>query len=172
MGGIMEIPECATSLEEDPWEDPAALFNCLVKLDNTPFKAIYRDGIGCTLVDGMNEGELRAQTLGNVNNPPPRDDSLPWPLGGASEPIIDETAVDMECTQRVADEQLADGEANPRTITVARRGSLIFEQRAGSVDKDFPLTGWSTVKSLTGALIGISQDWHFAGSRRLGHLRQ
>ena len=119
----MEIPECATSLEEDPWEDPAALFNCLVKLDNTPFKAIYRDGIGCTLVDGMNEGELRAQTLGNVNNPPPRDDSLPWPLGGASEPTIDETAVDMECTQRVADEQLADGEANPRTITVARRGS-------------------------------------------------
>tara|TARA_B110000971_G_C19640542_1_gene333199 strand:- start:59 stop:175 length:117 start_codon:yes stop_codon:yes gene_type:complete len=23
----MEIPECATSLEEGPWEDPAALFH-------------------------------------------------------------------------------------------------------------------------------------------------
>ena len=30
-----------------------------------PFTAIYRDGIGCTVVDGMTEAELRAQNIGN-----------------------------------------------------------------------------------------------------------
>ena len=146
-GGVREIVECLGGLEE-PLADPAALFGCLVKFDPTPFKAIYRDGIGCTLVDGVSEEELRAQPLGNVNNPPFKDDSLPWPLGEAFEPVI-EDGIDMECIQRVADEQFADGEANPRAITVVHKGSLIFEQYADSVDKDSPLIGWCVIVAAT-----------------------
>src|SRR6476660_5009950 len=44
-------------------------------------KAIYRKGIGCTLINDITEKELRGQTF---NIPPPplvNTDTIPWPYG-------------------------------------------------------------------------------------------
>lgn len=41
--------------------------------ETIPYTAIYREGIGCTLVEGVTEAELRAQDLGNLAPPPPLD---------------------------------------------------------------------------------------------------
>ena len=54
-----------------------------VTVTRTPYgaaeaKAIYRDGLGCTLVIGLTEDELRAQPVPSFPDPPagPRSDSL------------------------------------------------------------------------------------------------
>ena len=39
--------------------------------NNSTYKTIFRDGIGCTLVEGVTEQELRAQDIGDQTPPPP-----------------------------------------------------------------------------------------------------
>jgi CubicO group peptidase (beta-lactamase class C family) len=139
------------------YEEQSATVSCTalggVIGDPTPFKAIHRPGIGCTLVDGISEADLRAQPIGDLT-PPPRDESATWPLGEGFDPVIGDD-VDMECLQRAVDEDFANNLGNVRAIAISHRGSLIFEQYAPTVTKDSPLIGWSVTKSLTNAFVGI-----------------
>ena len=125
--------------------------------ETVPYTAIFRDNLGCTLVEGLTEAELRAQDVGNVEPPPPLPADVPWPVGelgppagGASPP-----GVDMQCVRDVVAGQFADTGANPRGITIVLADELIFEQYSDVVDKDSRLIGWSATKSVVNALIGI-----------------
>ncbi len=125
--------------------------------ETVPYTAIFRDNLGCTLVEGLTEDELRAQDVGNVAPPPPLRDDIPWPFGelgppagGASPP-----GVDMQCVRDAVADQFADTGANPRGITIVYNDELIFEQYSDVVDKDSRLIGWSATKSVVNALIGV-----------------
>lgn len=126
--------------------------------ETNPYTAIYRDHLGCTLVEGITEADLRAQHTGDVTPPPPLDPTVDWPIGEAGPTNEVPPGVDMDCVRERVAEQFADLEANPRGITVVFRERLIFEQyQEGVVDKDSRLIGWSATKSVVNGLIGVLQ---------------
>lgn len=127
----------------NPFNNPSATYT-----------AIFRDGIGCTLVEGITEKELRAQNTGNQAPPTPLDPTVPWPRGEGPAPEIPR-GVNMECLRKAVDQQFADERANPRAITVVFKESLILEHYAKSVNKDTRLIGWSSTKSVVNGLIGV-----------------
>ena len=43
--------------------------------------AIFRDGLGCTLIDGREEAALRGEAAGLLQPLPGSDPEAPWPLG-------------------------------------------------------------------------------------------
>ncbi len=118
-------------------------------------KAIYREGVGCTMVSELSEKELRQQPLPQVAVAPPPADSLYWPKG---EKIADTIPAEIDAAALQAAMDLA---FNPvpgggtRGVVVVYRGQLIAEQYAPGFDKDTPQLGWSMTKSITNALIGI-----------------
>ena len=124
--------------------------------ETVPYTAIFREGVGCTLVEGLTEAELRAQDTGDQAPPPPLDPEVPWPVGEAGPTDAVPPGVDMQCIRERVAEQFADTGANPRAITVVYLEQLIFEQyQAGVVDKNSRLIGWSATKSVVNALIGV-----------------
>jgi CubicO group peptidase (beta-lactamase class C family) len=129
---------------------------------NETYTSIFRDGIGCTLVEELSEAEIRAQQLGNVLPPTPLDPLVPWPVGEGYDPTQAPPEVDVDCLARVAADQLANENANMRAMVVVYRGQLVYEAYAPGITKDNRLLGWSATKSLTQAMVGI-----LAGEGRL-----
>jgi CubicO group peptidase (beta-lactamase class C family) len=126
-------------------------------------KAIYRPGIGCTLVNEFTETEIRAQKFDipiasdvNVN-------SIDWPMG---DKINDSISPAINIPQLNATIAKAFTEPNPRkkqrtrSVVVLFDGQLVAEKYAPGFDKDTKLYGWSMAKSITAALIGtlVHQD--------------
>eukprot|EP01047_Picozoa_sp_COSAG01_P063164 COSAG01_NODE_8142_length_2904_cov_2.717848_2_plen_231_part_00 len=62
-----------------------------------PYTAIFRENLGCTLVEGLTEAELRAQETGDVTPPPPLDPNVEWPVGEAGPTSDIPPGVDMDC---------------------------------------------------------------------------
>ena len=113
-------------------------------------KAIYRSGLGCTLLAGKGPFETRTATL-----PPaaPLDPARPWPVGDAVDYQPD------PALEVVLDEAFS--EPNPenprrtRAIVVVKDGQIIAERYAEGYGKDTPFLGWSMTKSVTHALLGL-----------------
>jgi len=122
--------------------------------------AIYRKGLGCTLVPpGANEASVRAQAFKPVALPMPSVQS--WPAGeGPAEAarltpaqaallaahgdrIFTETATKLSQKQ------------NALAFLVARDGHLLYERYARDYRRDQPQLGWSMTKSLTGLIAGV-----------------
>ncbi|GAA4329586.1 serine hydrolase [Flaviaesturariibacter amylovorans] len=121
-------------------------------------KAIYRKGLGCTLLNDLPESAVRAQRF-MLPSAPPRADSLPWPLG---ERVADSipTAVNAQRLQAAIDGALSatSSEGKPaltRAFLVLYDGQIVGERYAEGVTKEQVQIGWSMSKSLTGALIGV-----------------
>jgi len=113
-------------------------------------KAIYRPGLGCTLLAGKGPFET---SLPNFPPPAPPDPNLPWPEGE----IVDYEPI--PALEAVLDEAFS--EPNPenprrtRAIVVVEDGRIIAERYADGYGKDTPFLGWSMTKSVTHALLGI-----------------
>ena len=123
--------------------------------NNSTYKSIFRDGIGCTLVESLTEAEIRAQYLGDLTPPPPLDPAVPWPVGEGFFPENAPAGIDLECVARVSAEQFADDLYNPRGIVVVYKGQLVFEEYAQGITKANRLLGWSATKSVTQSLVGV-----------------
>ena len=123
--------------------------------ENTTYKSIFRDGIGCTLVEVLSEEEIRAQRLGDVLPRPPLDPAVPWPLGEGFFPEDAPPGVDLACLARVAEDQFANEAANARGLVVVYKGQLVFEEYAQGITKANRLLGWSATKSVTQSLVGV-----------------
>lgn len=110
-------------------------------------KAIYREGLGCSLAIGGPPEPVRAP--GRVTPPlalasvePPQDvaDALAAALDNAFTRPINE------------------GPAGTRAVVVMQGGEIIAERYAEGVSAETPLKGWSMNKTLTGLLIGMLVD--------------
>ncbi len=121
-------------------------------------KAIYRKGVGCTLINDTSEKELRGRTFEIPSPPAVNTDTILWPYGDkiidAIPPIINKeklnAAVDLAFT-----EPFADKKARTRAVIVVYDGKLVAEKYAPGFDKNTMMYGWSMAKSFTAALIGI-----------------
>jgi len=121
--------------------------------------AIFRDGLGCTILNGRNEDELRAETVDLFPDPPPADSEALWPEGER----VDLSAIDQGVDKALLDKAVEATFAEPdplhprrtRAIVVVHHGRIVAERYAQGFDATMPLMGWSTSKSALNALIGL-----------------
>jgi CubicO group peptidase (beta-lactamase class C family) len=123
-------------------------------------KAICREGLGCTLVKGLTEEEIRGQPY----HPPPvravDPSEIPWPSGDAlPEGRPQPEGVDFSKLEAALDEVFSEpaegGKRETRAVVVVHRGRIVAERYAEGFDAKTPLPGWSMTKSVLGTLVGI-----------------
>jgi CubicO group peptidase (beta-lactamase class C family) len=118
-------------------------------------KAIYRKGLGCTLVAEMSEQELRNQKINLPALSPLNQDTIPWPMGNSvsdSLPAFDTTKINKVIAK--AFEEPAPSRRT-RSVLVIYDGKIVGEKYAEGFTKDSKQIGWSMTKSITNALVGI-----------------
>jgi CubicO group peptidase (beta-lactamase class C family) len=121
-------------------------------------KAIYRKGFGCTLVNGIDEEELRAQKFIGKTNVTVNQDTIAWPDGNMIADTLPNGLNKEALDKLVANEFIdADPETaiNTRSIIVLYDGKIVSEVYADGFTASMPQMGWSMNKSITNALIGI-----------------
>ncbi len=111
-------------------------------------KAIYRKGLGCTLVNELSEVEIRKQPS------VPSADTLTEKLSLTTAAEIDKVA--LEKILNVAfEEKDPQHIIRSRAIVVLYNGKLIAEKYAPNITHQTPLLGWSMTKSVTNAMMGM-----------------
>ena len=160
-------------IRQDLVSFPANLASCSVDLSDSsvtasvlglaPRKAIYRKGLGVTLVSGWSEAEIRAQKVDVAVPPAENMDTVDWPEGdrvpaaGGGELEEDtarlRTAVGLAFGQGVAP-------SGTRAVVVIHHGRLVYERYAPGFDRNTRLTGWSMAKGVTSAMAGILIGQH------------
>jgi CubicO group peptidase (beta-lactamase class C family) len=122
-------------------------------------KAICREGLGCTLVEGRTEEEIRSQPYHPPTAPSVDPAGIPWPSGDATpeqgaQPGIDAAKLEA-ALDAVFSEPTESGKRETRAVVVVHRGRIVAERYAEGFDAGTPLPGWSMTKSVIGALVGI-----------------
>ena len=121
-------------------------------------KAIFRKGIGCTLVNDLTESSIRQQAIQIPSVPATNTDSIPWPDGDLL-PDSFPAALDKETLNAAVDAAFAEPDSTKkrrtRAVVVLYDGQLVAEKYAKGYDRHSPLHGWSMAKSFIGAMIGI-----------------
>lgn len=121
-------------------------------------KAIYRDKLGCTLINEIPEEETRAQQF-NIPQPPSIDQSnLFFPEGNKMKDSVF-SGVDYsrlsEAINTAFTEPNPDKQQRTRAVVVLYNGELIAEKYAPGFNEYTKMYGWSMAKSTTAAQIGI-----------------
>jgi CubicO group peptidase (beta-lactamase class C family) len=122
-------------------------------------KAIFRQGLGCTLINDFTEREIRQQQFNVTKVPAPNVDSVPWPSGNLISHDSLGVGINEQRLQQVL--QKAFEEVDPkkvlstRAVVVLYDGKLIAEKYAPGYDLHSKILGWSMAKSVISALIGI-----------------
>jgi CubicO group peptidase (beta-lactamase class C family) len=121
--------------------------------------AIFRDGLGCTLIDGKTEDELRAETAGVVSPPPAAHPEAPWPEGERVDLTAPAEGVDASKLNTAVEAAFAEPDPahprNTRALVVVHRGRIVAERYAPGFDAAMPLIGWSMTKAALNALTGL-----------------
>ncbi len=121
-------------------------------------KAIFRNGLGVTLVNEYSEDAVRARRFRLAVKPLINTDSMAWPMGNK---IADTFPADIDKTklQQALQYGFAERDSSmpirTRAILVVYNGQIVAEQYAKGFDRNTKLQGWSMTKSITSALTGI-----------------
>lgn len=121
-------------------------------------KAIFRKGLGATIINDLSEEEVRKQkfSLPAITNA--NTDSIPWPYGDKI-PDSFPASIDKRSIEKAIDNVMqASSDSKPaytRAVLVIYDGKIVGERYAAGFDKNTVMLGWSISKSLTGALIGV-----------------
>lgn len=120
-------------------------------------KAVYRPGIGCTLLVDSDAKQLRAQAEGiPVPAMTPRPAS--WPQGDTVDLTtlpagVNRAALDRAVADAVSDDT-PDKAIDTRAIIVVYDGKIVAERYAPGFNKNTRFLGWSASKSVTASLVG------------------
>ncbi|CAF3681383.1 unnamed protein product [Adineta steineri] len=121
-------------------------------------KAIYRSGLGATLISGLTEKQIRSQKFNLPSPPNVNQDNIPWPMG---DKIVN------DCLSNVNQTALENAinslfiETNPElpirthAVIVVYDGKIIGEKYASGFSRKSKLLSMSLAKSITGTLMGI-----------------
>mgnify|MGYP001801436680 CR=1 FL=1 len=123
-------------------------------------KAIYREGLGCTLINSVTEESLRSVSY---DKPvfPYTPDTLAWPMGNllpeSLASYVNQTALNQALDAAFAEH---DSEAlrYSRAVVVLHKGQLIGEKYYPGFESHVPQISWSMAKSFTNALVGLLVD--------------
>ncbi len=118
--------------------------------------AVYRDGLGATLVI---DGVLPENDLADDAQKSRVHADAAWPTGDRDAVADSLDDLDREALARAVDEAFTGHAppANPRTrgVVVVYDGRIVAERYADGYSAETPLHGWSMSKSVVDALIGI-----------------
>lgn len=121
-------------------------------------KAIFRKGLGATLISGISEGALRNQAIALPAGLPAGQDSSRFPLGNFI-PDSMKAGVNKKELDAAIDEAFAEpykkDERQTRAVVVVYDGRLIGEKYAAGYSAGSMQLGWSMTKGIVNALIGI-----------------
>lgn len=121
-------------------------------------KAIYRKGLGCTLISELTEEQVRAQKINLYTLSPLNQDTIAWPMGNRIKDTLD-TAIYVTVLKEALDyaftETNPEKPINTRAVVIVYDGEIIAERYAPGFDKDSRHMGWSMTKSITNAITGI-----------------
>lgn len=120
-------------------------------------KAIYRGGLGCTLLNDVEEEDLRNQAFNRPSFPYAKD-TLSWPQGDllvdSLLPYFDKKRLE-QALQDAFTEPDPESMRLTRAVVVLYKGQLIAEKYAPGFTPETPQISWSMAKSFTSALVGI-----------------
>jgi CubicO group peptidase (beta-lactamase class C family) len=119
-------------------------------------RAVYRPGLGCTLLNGRSE-----QGLASLEGLPPRpapDPNVPWPLGEGGPASAPSAAIEaaIEEAFREVDAPGSGRVRQTKAILIAHRGRLVAERYAEGYAASTPMISWSMAKSVLAAVVGIA----------------
>jgi CubicO group peptidase (beta-lactamase class C family) len=121
-------------------------------------KAIFRKGLGCSLLVELSEDEFRSQKINLPRRPKIDQDSVLWPLGNKTSDST-QAGVDMTKINAALDEAFSepgpDKLRRTRAVLIVHDEKIIAERYAEGFNEDSKLIGWSMTKSITNALVGI-----------------
>jgi CubicO group peptidase (beta-lactamase class C family) len=152
-----------------PGRDALALFTPTVERDAKAVSAatfgiahqtaIHRDGLGCTLIDGVPADVLRAEAAGLFPPAPPPDRDAEWPDGARVTTGAWPQGVDGAAAERAIEAIFSDPDpAHPRgtrALVVVHGGRIVAERYADGFDAETPVIGWSMSKTAINALVGL-----------------
>jgi CubicO group peptidase (beta-lactamase class C family) len=121
-------------------------------------KAIYRKGIGCTLVNDFSEEQIRNQHFNLPSTPTINTDNIAWPYGDRTPDSLPSALNKTLLHKAIQNVMNATADGKPcytRAALVIYDGQIVAEQYAKGFDKNTVMLGWSISKSLTAAMIGV-----------------
>ncbi|MEP6597534.1 MAG: serine hydrolase [Ginsengibacter sp.] len=122
-------------------------------------KAIFRQGLGCTLVNNFSEKEIRQRHFNVVRVPTINRDSVAWPSGDLIAHDSLNIGIKKRQLQQVIQKTFEENDpkriSGTRAVVVLYDGKLVAEKYAPGYDLHSKMLGWSMAKSVTAALIGI-----------------
>jgi len=121
-------------------------------------KAIYRNGLGATLISQLSEKNIRSQQFKFPEKPAAYTDTIPWPMGDKlcdTFPAAIDSLKLQSAIKKVFVEEDTILPVRTRAVIVVYDGQLIAEHYADGFSAKTKLAGWSMTKTVTGALIGI-----------------
>lgn len=121
-------------------------------------KAIYRYGLGSTVVSELSEQQIRSQQFRLPVEPKIKTDTIPWPMGdqivGTFPAAVDSTKLQSAIGDIFVEEDTI-LPIRTRAVVVVYHDQLIAERYADGFDAGTKLAGWSMTKSVFNALTGI-----------------
>lgn len=121
-------------------------------------KAIYRKGLGATLVSEWSEQQVRDEHFALADGGEARRDTIAWPMGDRitdSVPASLDTVALRNALDSIFVEKDTTHPIRTRAVVVVYKGQIVGERYAPEFSPDTRLLGWSMAKSITSALIGI-----------------
>lgn len=121
-------------------------------------KAIYRKGLGCTLLAQQSEESIRRQNFSLPQQPAFDPDTVAWPTGNLlSDSRI--AGVDYDAITKAIGEAFEETDAekpkNTLAVVALYDGQVVGERYAEGYNIHSPIMGWSMTKSLTNGLVGV-----------------
>jgi CubicO group peptidase (beta-lactamase class C family) len=124
----------------------------------TTSQAIYRKGLGCTLLAEAGEDQIRDQKINLPVQPGVDQDTIPWPMGNLVTDSIP-SGIKNDILIKTLDDAFFEQDPtkplNTLAIVVLHDGKLITERYAPGFYRNSRFMGWSMTKSITNSLIGI-----------------
>lgn len=121
-------------------------------------KAVYRNGLGCTLIRDRSEKELRAELSSLEINPVILSDTVLWPKGRMTQ-AVNPVEVDMKMLNEAIELSFINNDPEhpnrQRAVVVVYKGEIIAEQHAAGFGPFTPQIGWSMSKSIINTMFGV-----------------
>jgi CubicO group peptidase (beta-lactamase class C family) len=123
-------------------------------------KAIYRKGLGCTLISEAEETAVRAQKIKVAAlRDPAFQDTIDWPLGNRISSFLSSPGINRGAVEEAVDNAFKDSDPEKPVFThgvvVLHNGQIISERYADGMNYNTRLMGWSMTKSVVNALVGL-----------------
>lgn len=129
-----------------------------LELGDRKGEALYRPGLGCTLVVDATVRQLKRE-YDSAAHPAPTRPRAPWPVGDDVALPTSVEGIDLAAVNRAIDASFDDIEPDQnirtRAALVVHRGQIIAERYGHGFTAETPQLGWSMTKTVTNLLTGM-----------------